>query len=314
MSLPLSHDRIQSVLDQAVAQARAHHAGTLASYIPELARVDPELTSVAITLVDGTCLTAGEAASHRFTLQSVAKLILLLGMVEEFGENQVFSWIGVEPSGSAFASVAQLDFHGPVPPNPLVNAGAIALCSHLPGTNMAERFPWVEKWAERLLGARPSLNARVFESERRTGDRNRALAYLMKSNGVISGDVEDVLDTYFAMCSLETSAAPASHLAMILANGGLTAAGLRLLSRRTVSSIVAIMATCGLYDESGSHLVRTGLPAKSGVSGVIVAVATGCGGIAVASPRINSKGGSVRGHVMLEFLARQLGWHFALPR
>lgn len=244
-------------------------------------------------------------------MQSVAKVILLAGMLEEKGELQVFSWINAEPSGLSFSSAAQLDLFGPTPSNPLVNAGAIVLCSHLEGERQA-RLVWLEQWAEKLLGSRVSINPRVFYSELQTGDRNRALAYLMKSNGVITGDIAEILQTYFYLCSIETEVAQASRMAMLFANGGRDHSGAQILSERTVAIVTAIMATSGLYDESGMHLVRTGMPAKSGVSGLIVAAALGYGGIAVASPRVNEKGGSVRGHIMLEHISRELGWHFAL--
>ena len=303
--------RIHRVLNNAVALARLNNDGAPATYIPELAHAPHEMTSAAITLRDGTCLRAGETAFHRFTMHSVAKVILLAAMLEENGERQVFSWIYAEPSGLSFSSAAQLDIFGPAPSNPLVNAGAIVLCSHLEGEK-AERLAWLESWAEKLLGERVRINPRVFYSELQTGDRNRALAYLMKSNGVINGDIAEILHTYFYLCSIETDVLQASRMTMLFANAGREHTGARLLSERTAAIVTAIMTTSGLYDESGMHLVRTGLPAKSGVSGLIVAVALGRAGIAVASPRINEKGGSVRGHIMLEHISRELGWHFAL--
>ncbi len=305
--------RIQTVLREALVLARANNDGQLASYIPELAAVPPELTSAAIVLCDGQRLVAGDHAQHRFTMQSVAKVILLAGFLEEAGEQKVFSWINAEPSGLPFSSATQLDIFGPTPANPLINAGAILLCSNIAG-NRAARLDWLERWAEKLLGAPATANQNVFRSELETGDRNRALAYLMKSNGVIRGEVDEILETYFYLCSLEADIAQAAHMGMILANGGKSAAGATILSERTVANIVSVMATSGLYDESGMHLLRTGLPAKSGVSGLIVAVATGCAGIAVCSPRVNHKGGSVRGHIILEYISRQLGWHFAFQQ
>ncbi len=305
--------RIQAVLNDAVALARLNHEGEPATYIPELANAPLAMTNAAITLCTGECVVAGDAAQHRYTMQSVAKVILLTGMLEERGEEQVFSWINAEPSGMPFSSAAQLDIFGPTPSNPLVNAGAIVLCSHLEGERQA-RLAWLEQWAEKLLGARVNINPRVFYSELQTGDRNRALAYLMKSNGVITGDITEILHTYFYLCSIEAEVLQASRMAMLFANAGRDHTGARILAERTVAIVTAIMATSGLYDESGMHLVRTGMPAKSGVSGLIVAVAMQQAGIAVASPRINQKGGSVRGHIMLEHLSRELGWHFALRR
>lgn len=305
--------RLQTVLHDAVQLARANEEGELASYIPELAAMPPELTSAAIMLCDGTRFVAGDHAQHRFTMQSVAKVLLLAGFLEELGEQKIFSWLNAEPSGLPFSSATQLDIFGPVPANPLINAGAILLCSKITG-DRATRLGWLEHWGEKLLGSTVKANQKVFQSEMATGDRNRALTYLMKSNGVIQGEVEEILTTYFHLCSLEIEIVQAANLGMILANGGKSPAGATLLSERTVANVVAVMATSGLYDESGMHLLRTGLPAKSGVSGLIVAVATGMAGIAVCSPRVNSKGGSVRGHIILEHLSQQLGWHFAFQQ
>lgn len=304
---------IRRFLDQAVSSASTCEDGSPATYIPELANADLARTSAAITLLDGQCISAGDCATHRFTLQSSAKLVVLAGLLEDQGERAVFDMVGTEPSGGGFAGIARLETHGPTPANPLVNAGAIALCGLLEG-NLEDRLGWLERWIERLYGARLPVNQRVLASERRTGDRNRALAYLLKSNGVLRGDVDDTLEVYFTLCSYEASAEDVSRLGAALASGGVVAGtGERVLSRRNASIVVSLMATCGMYDESGAHLAATGLPAKSGVSGIIVAVAPGRAGIAAASPRINKKGGSVRGHLILRALAHQLGWHFASP-
>lgn len=300
----------QALLDSAVASARENRDGSPAAYIPELATVDPERIAAAIVGPEGT-VSAGDTG-HRFTLQSSAKLALLCGLLEERGPDAVFSVVGTEPTGGSFASVAELEWRGPKPGNPLINAGAIALCAQL-GGDLEGRLGWIEHWAERLYGGKPTINQRVQVSERRTGHRNRAIAHVLKGASMLSGPVDDVLEMYFALCSLEATVVEAARLPAILAAGGISPDGERVLSARTASTVVAIMATCGMYDESGAHLVATGLPAKSGVSGVIVAVAPGRAGIAVFSPRINAKGGSVRGHQMLSHLSGALGWHFALP-
>lgn len=304
---------IEAVLQEAVARARASHEGVVASYIPELSSVDPEQTSAAIMLPDGARVLAGDAARHRFTLQSAAKLVVLAGLLEELGPDVVFGTVGSEPSGEGFASIAQLDSRGPKPPNPLVNAGAIAMCGLVPGP-LEDRIAWVERWAQQLCGAEVRINSRVYASERRTGDRNRAIAYLLRSSGILTDRVDDTLDVYFSLCSLEATVVEAAHLGCVLASSGVAPGGRRVLGEDTASRVVALMASCGMYDESGTHLMRTGLPAKSGVSGVIVAVALGRGGIGVSSPRLNARGGSVRGHLVLEHLADALGWHFARSR
>lgn len=299
---------IEQVLRRAVEAAAELRDGAPADYIPELAQADCELTSAAITRCDGTTITAGDVGSHRFTLQSSAKLVVLIGLLEERGPDAVFDVVGREPSLSGFASLAHLDRARPA--NPLINAGAIALCGQLEGP-LERRLAWLERWVERCYGSSLVVNQRVLASERRTGDRNRAIAYLLRETGVFEDRVDDVLETYFALCSFEASVVEASRLPALLASGGVHVSGQRVLSRTTVGATVSLMATCGMYDESGAYLLEAGLPAKSGVSGVIVAVAPGRAGIAVSSPRLNHNGGSVRGHFILRRLSSELGWHFA---
>lgn len=301
---------IQATLEAAVERARRNREGLPADYIPELATVPLEQTSAAVLLANGQLATAGDG--HSFTLQSSAKLLVLIGLLEERGPVEVFLTVGSEPSGDSFGSVARLETHGPIPANPLINSGAIALCGQLRGS-VTERVAWLSRWAERLYGAPVPIDEGVRQSESLSADRNRAIAYFLKHGGVIKGDVDETLDVYFALCSFSAGTREAAHLPAILANGGRRPGSeQQLLSRRTVAIVVSIMATCGMYNESGNYLVATGMPAKSGVSGVIVSVVPGVAGIAVASPRLNEKGGSVRGHQILRELSRNLGWHFAL--
>jgi glutaminase len=303
---------IQATLDAVVEKARRNRQGAPADYIPELASVPLELTSAAVRFANGDSVTAGDSDSHRLSFQSSAKLLPLIGLLEERGPVEVFGIVGSEPSGDSFGSVARLETHGPKPANPLINSGAIALCGQLHGS-VETRIAWIRRWAERLYGEPISIDERVRQSEKGSADRNRSIAYFLKHGGVLSGDVEQTLDVYFALCALSATVRQAAHLPAILAHGGLIpGTEERLLRKQTVAIVVSIMATCGMYNESGNYLVATGMPAKSGVSGIIVAVVPGIAGIAVASPRLNEKGGSVRGHEILRELSRRLGWHFAL--
>lgn len=302
---------IGAVLEAAVEEARGVECAGPATYIPELARAPVDHVGAAVTLTDGTRYQAGDDPRLEFTLQSSAKLVVLLGLLEERGPDAVFQNVGSEASGASFGSIARLEEHGPLPSNPFVNAGAIALCGQLDG-NLEDRIGWIEGWAKKLYGEELEVSSRVLASERRTGDRNRALAYLLKNNGVIHREVDDVLELYFMLCSLEANVGQASHLPAVLANGGVAPGGEQLVSEDTAACAVSLMATSGMYDESGAYLRGTGLPAKSGVSGVIVAVAPGRAGIAVYSPGINAKGGSTRGHAMLRHISRATRWHFAL--
>lgn len=301
--------QFSEILEGMVQGARTSNAGAPADYIPELSRCAPDATSVAVAWPDGSVTSAGDAEDHRFTLQSTAKLILLAGLLEERGEQEVFDIVGKEPAGTAFASLARLETDSPKPANPLINSGAIALAASLEG-GVDERLQWIHRWSSRLLGEPVAIDQRILNSERDTGDRNRAIAYFLRHHKIIHGEVDSALEAYFALCALESSVVPVARMGLVLARGGCNAWNERILSERTARCVVSLMLTCGMYDESGSHLLETGLPAKSGVSGVIVAVAPQRAGITVASPRINDKGASVRGQVLLRALAQIFhGYH-----
>lgn len=301
-------DNLQSILNQAVKVAISQNHGHVADYIPELAAIPQDLIGLSVRTTDGQAYYAGDACPP-ITLQSAAKLVLLIGLLEEFGAKEVFSWVRVEPSGDDFNSIARLDQFGPLASNPMLNAGAITLCNYVPGKD-EQQLAWLEKWMETLFNGKCYIDPKVLASERRTGNRNRSLAYLLKSNKVISRLVKDVLELYFSLCSYQVTIEQASYLPMLLANKGKNPEGKQIISLETVRHVVSIMATCGLYNESGTHLVKTGMPSKSAVSGFILSVALGKAGVAIFSPKVNRKGTSVRGEVIAEYLSKQLSWHF----
>ncbi len=308
------HERIQLVLNAAVDLAAQNHEGDPAQYSQALANVSLEQTGLAVTLVDGTSLRAGDAAHEKVTLQSVAKVVLLTGLLEDIGHDEVFCHVGMEPSGDSFKSLARLDArHGP-PANPLINAGAIMLCSCVPGNTLDQRIDWLQGWAGRLFEADLSINEDVRNIERSAGAHNWSIAYLLRSKDLMDRSVTDALDVYFALCSLEADICTCANFPALLARGGVDRGGTQVVSARTVRTVISIMTTCGMYDESGEYLVQTGLPAKSGVSGLIISSALRRAGIAAYSPRLGAKGGSVRGQIMLRHIATELGWHFAEPR
>src|SRR6478752_910273 len=195
---------VQAVLNFALEKSRRNRQGEPATYIPELALVPLERTSAAVTRTNGDTLHAGDALSHDFTFQSSAKLLTLIGLLEERGPVEVFDIVGSEPSGDSFGSVARLETHGPKPANPLINSGAIALCGQLPGT-VERRVGWIRKWAERLYGRPIPIDESVQANEKLGADRNRAIAYFLKHGGVLHGDVNETLDVYFTLCSLTAS-------------------------------------------------------------------------------------------------------------
>lgn len=307
------HSLTLEVLEHLVHAAESNTEGKPADYIPELANTNQELTAIAVQTVGGIPLSYSNSPLHSVTLQSTAKLIPLIGLLEEFGAEQLFEWVKVEPSGDDFASITRLEQFGPKPSNPMLNAGAITLCSHIPGQG-EQQFRWLEHWVQKLFNQRLSINPLVFASEKRTGDRNRSLAYILKCRNNLGADVHETLELYFALCSYEALLEQMLFMPVLLANGGVSPeSGERILSTETCKITLAIMATCGLYDETGTHMVKTGMPAKSGVSGYTIAVAPGKAGIVVLSPRVNEKGNSIRGELMLEGLSQVMNWHFALP-
>lgn len=303
----------QELLQKIVNDASQIKTGKTANYIPELAKVNPDITGIAVQVIGESPLSYVNIPSEPVTLQSTAKLIPMIGILEELGLDFLLNWVMVEPSGDDFASITRLAQYGPMPSNPMLNSGAITLCSHIPGTGEA-KFAWLDKWMQKLFNQRLSMNSTVFASEKRTGDRNRALAYMLKSRGMLGTDILDALDLYFALCSYEATLDQLVYLPLILANGGRDpVTGDRIISEKTTKTTLAIMATCGLYDETGTHMVKTGMPSKSGVSGYIIAVVPGKAGIATLSPLVNPKGNSIRGRAMLEAISSTLNWHFAIP-
>lgn len=305
----LSSELLQSL----IKTAERNSEGETANYIPELENVNKEMTAIAVQELAKSPVIESNVPLSAVTLQSTAKMIPLIGLLEECGPAKVFEWVKVEPSGDDFASITRLERFGPKPSNPMLNAGAIALCSQIPGEGK-KAFDWLDSWVERLFNQSLSINQDVFHSEKRTGDRNRSLAYLLKTRKNLGTDVEETLDRYFSLCSYEATIDQLLYLPTLLANSGRDPiSNKQIISEETAHISVSIMATCGLYDETGTHMVRTGMPAKSGVSGYILALVPGKAGIAVLSPRVNNKGNSIRGEILLENLSKEMRWHFAMP-
>lgn len=303
----------QAVLEEIVSFASQNHEGETANYIPELANVDKDLTALGVWEIGKEALIHSNISYLPVTLQSVGKMVPLIGLLEEFGLEQLLEWVKVEPSGDDFASVTRLEQYGPKPSNPMLNAGAITLCSHIPGIAEQQYF-WLERWMQKLFNQKLNINAMVFASEKRTGDRNRSIAYLLNCRHYLGTEVVQTLDLYFALCSYEATIEQLLYLPTLLANNGVDPiTGEQVISSSTCKTAVAIMATCGLYDETGTHMVLTGMPAKSGVSGYMIAVVPGSAGIVTLSPRVNAKGNSIRGEIMLERLSQAMNWHFAAP-
>mgnify|MGYP001169679711 CR=1 FL=1 len=283
--------------------------GKVATYIPELARGNPEVLAVAAVDAAGTLFAAGDRDVH-FTMQSISKVVSLSLALMELGEEAVFSKVGMDPTADPFNSVMRLEMIRPhVPQNPLINAGAIVIDSMLPYEDPEKAFCAVRDMARRLAGnPRMRENEAVYLSEKRTGDRNRSLAYFLKSVGTITADVETILDVYFRQCSLEVTVSDLAILAGTLSMDGRNPrTGEEVLPPSICRTVRALMATCGLYDGSGAFAVRVGLPAKSGVGGGIAAAVPGVMGIGVCGPALDRQGNSIAGITLLERLSDRYG-------
>lgn len=283
--------------------------GALADYIPELADVDPNGFAVSVSSADGYVYECGDTATQ-FTIQSISKPFTYALALDTAGEARVDATIGVEPSGEAFNEIS-VDKVTKTPKNPMINAGAIAAASLVPGDTPDERFAAIREFYSGFAGRQLELDHDVYESEKATGHRNRAIAYMLASFGVLQGNPDDALDVYFRQCSLNVTSTDLARMAATLARGGVNpATGRRVTSAQVVKRTLSVMVTCGMYDAAGDWVSAVGMPAKSGVGGGIVAVLPGQLGIGTYSPRLDAKGNSVRGVKVCRSLSEQLGLHF----
>lgn len=279
--------------------------GKVADYIPELARINPESFAVSIITVDGKDFSLGNNLDF-FSLQSITKVFSLTMAYSILGE-KLWSRVGVEPSGSAFNSLVQLEYENGIPRNPFINAGALVICDILFDIyNNPEKE--LLDFTKRISGnSNIDFNLKVAESEKATSYTNKALINLMKSFGNINNDIDNILDLYYKMCSIEMSSYDLANTFLLYANHGvLKSEGERILSVSKTKRINSIMQTCGFYDESGEFAFKVGLPGKSGVGGGIVAVHPNKYSVAVWSPKLNSKGNSLLGMKALELLTTKI--------
>ena len=288
-------------------ELRRDTRGTVATYIPELARADPGAFGISVVTTDGHLYEVGDSR-REFTLQSISKPFVFGLALEQHGREKVMERVGVEPSGNAFNAISVDATNRPF--NPMVNAGAIVTTGLLDGVDPQARTERLLDGFAGFAGRRLAVDHAVFASERMTGDRNRALAYLMKSFGMVDGDVDETVDLYFRQCSLLVDCRDLAVMAATLANRGVNpVTGRRALDEECVESALSVMNTCGMYDFAGEWAYRVGLPAKSGVAGGVVAVLPGQIGIGVYSPPLDAKGNSVRGIEACRRLATDFSLH-----
>jgi glutaminase len=284
------------------------HEGEVASYIPELSKANPDDFGIAVATVDGQVFSVGDW-EREFTIQSICKPFAFQLALEEFGRGETLVRVGVEPSGDAFNSI-ELDPKTMRPFNPMVNAGAIAVASLIKKDSAAAGVRMFIEKMQLAAGRKLRIDGAVLASETTTGNRNRAIAYLMLNFGIIDNDVNHTLQQYFSQCSLLVNCRDLAIMAATLANMGTNpVTGEPVFDFQYIKDVLAVMFTCGLYDHAGEWAYRVGLPAKSGVGGGLLAVVNRQLGIAVYSPRLDAKGNSVRGIMVCRELADRLGLH-----
>lgn len=287
---------------------RALAEGEVATYIPELGKADPRWFGICLATVDGHVYEVGET-QQPFTIQSISKPFVYGLALEDRGRTAVLERIGVEPTGEAFNEIS-LEPRTGRPLNPMINAGAIAAASLVAGRSLEDRWNRIASLFALYAGRRVELNESVYRSERDTGHRNRAISHMLRSAGILTGDAEVDLDLYFRQCSIDVTARDLAVMAATLAAGGVNpATHERALGAEHVNQVLSVMTSCGMYDSAGDWLVRVGLPAKSGVSGGVLAVLPGQLGIGVFSPPLDMRGNSVRGVAVCSALSEELELH-----
>lgn len=284
--------------------------GHPADYIPALAGADRKLFAIALVTVDGQVFEAGDADAA-FTLQSMSKPFTYGLALDTLGRAPVRRKVGVEPTGEAFNSILELEEEVHRPYNPMVNAGAISVAAMLHAADPAGAAQRSLRMLEGYLGRPAEIDAGVLESELATADRNRAIAHLLRHFQVIEGDIDAALRLYFQQCAVRVRTRDLAMMAATLANRGIQpVTGEPAVKKEFVRDILALMFTCGMYDAAGRWAYNVGLPAKSGVSGGILAVVPGRMGLAVYSPPLDAHGHSVRG--MAAFRAWAEDWGLSL--
>lgn len=282
--------------------------GNVASYIPELRNASAEDLGICIVDMDNKTYFAGDY-KKKFTIQSVSKTIILAMALMDNDWAYVFSKVGMEPSGDPFNSIMKLETDDTTKPcNPMINAGAIVTTSLIKGDTLEEKEKRMLEFFRKIAKNDDiNINKDVYESEKLTGDRNRAMAYLLKNDGVIEGDVEDILDLYFKQCSIEVDAEDLARMGLLFANNGVDIeTGEVIISERISRMVKTFMITCGMYDASGEFAIKVGIPAKSGVGGGIMASVPKRMGIGVYGPSLDKKGNSIAGIKVLEELSKKL--------
>lgn len=296
----------QAAIDRAYEQLKDLKEGKNADYIKELANVDPNIYGIAIVTADGQVFTKGDLDS-RVSIQSISKVFTVAKVIEEQGPKAVMDKIGVDATGLRFNSIVAIELQKGKEINPLVNPGAIAASSLISGADSAAKWKNILETHEAFAGAPLHLNMPVYISEAGDNLRNQAIAHLLKAYGRMYFDPVQATDIYTKQCAIDVNAKDLAVMAATLANGGVNpVTHEKVVSPETAAFTMSIMATAGLYDDSGQWLYAVGLPGKSGVGGGIIAVCPGKFGIAVISPPLNEVGNSVKAQRTIYEVVKEL--------
>jgi glutaminase len=299
---------ILSSLEEIYTKYRRDFSGHVATYIPELANADPRLFGIALVTADGQFYGSGDT-DHQFTIQSISKAFVYGFALEDHGVDYVLERVGVEPTGEAFNSIVFDERHNR-PFNPMVNAGAIACSGLIHQADGAHAFERIREKLSQFAGRELDVDDAVHASEALTGNRNRAIAWLLRNYLVLQDDVDAVLDTYFRQCAILVTARDLAVMAATLANRGVNpVTGVSVVSPNIVARTLSVMTSSGMYDYAGEWIYRVGIPAKSGVGGGIVAALPSQLGLGTFSPNLDSHGNSVRGLKVCEALSSRFDLH-----
>ena len=284
------------------------HDGEIATYIPELGKANPDWFGICVVTTNGGVYEVGDSRQE-FSIQSLSKPFVYGLALEDRGRAEILAKIGVEPTGDAFNSIS-LDPVTGCPRNPMINAGAIASTGLVEGRSPDARLRRILEMFAHYAGRELAIDPQVYASESSTGHRNRAIGHMLRNFGILTGDPMPVVETYFQQCAILGHCRDLATMAATLANRGVNPlTGEQAIRGEYVESVLGVMGTCGMYDYAGEWLYDVGMPAKSGVAGGVIAVLPGQLGIGVFSPRLDSKGNSVRGIRVCSALSRRWDLH-----
>jgi glutaminase len=302
-----SEELVQQLVVEAHECYRTNDEGAISQVYPALGRVRPDLFGICVASISGDVFGIGDAESE-LTLMSVAKPFVYALVCERVGSETVRELVGVNATGLPFNSLIAVERSGDGRTNPMVNPGAIAVTSLVPGASPSEKWSFIQSGLSRFAGRELALDEEVYRSASETNDRNQSLARLLRSYDRIYSDPAEAVDLYTRQSCLEVTARDLAIMGATLANGGVNPCTReRVVDDETCHCALAVMTTAGLYETSGDWLYDIGLPGKSGIGGGIVTVSPGKGGLGTFAPLLDPAGNSVKGRLVARFLSRRLG-------